>query len=82
MQILIYGHCFLKSTREHESMLVDVCRAICRPEVASPNENDVEDRPHPQATETEEFSDGGAPVSQIESIHTKSTQRYAGEIRN
>lgn len=53
---------------------LNVQRAIRRPHVADSDEQDVDQRPDPQAAEAEELAEAFSPLAQVEAVCAKATE--------
>ena len=60
-------------------MLKYIQRAILWANVSNGNEDQVDQGPNPEATQTEELSEALFPLTQVKSVHSKATQCQAVE---
>lgn len=61
--------------------LSQIQRPIGWPQIVQRYENHIDQRPHAEATEAEQFADALLPVAQIESVRPEATQRHADDQR-
>lgn len=62
---------------KHRSPL-NVQRAICWPHVADSDQQDIDQRPYPQAAEAEELAEAFSPLAQVEPVCAEATEGDAG----
>lgn len=58
---------------KHRSPL-NVQRAVCWPHVADSDQQDVDQRPYPQAAEAEELAEAFSPLAQVEPVCAEATE--------